>query len=150
MRLKYSLFSICSWMRRLFKNLIRLFSYLPLILSGVICLTILFPVSLGRVPVLSYFISEHELPVKYELCGEVKVIDEHGNIINKNVEVFVGGYKTSIYNLTDFSLKFSSPTTNEIFVVIKYDVNGESYEYTKRLIIGEKDHKITEEFIVNV
>ena len=74
------------------------------------------PSCFDRVPVLSYYISEHELPMMYELYGEVKVLDEKGNIVNQNVEVFVGGYSISLTS-TEFNLKFSAPTMNEVLLV---------------------------------
>jgi hypothetical protein len=100
------------------------------------------------VPVLSYYISEHELPITYELNGKVKVLDENGEVINKNVEVFVGGYSTHLAT-TEFNLKFSSPMVNEVFVVIRYEVDGEICEFTKCIVIEDGNHLFNEEFIIH-
>jgi len=84
----------------------------------------------------------------YELYGEVKVLDERGNIVNQNdVEVFVGGYSISLTS-TEFNLKFSAPTMNEVFVVIRYKLNGDIREFTKCLAVNAGNHIIKEEFII--
>ena len=79
--------------------------------------------------------------------GEVKVLDEDGNIINKNIEVFVGGYSTFLES-EHFNLTFSAPTTDEVYVIIRYEVNGDIYEFTKSLEINSNNYLITEEFII--
>lgn len=122
-------------------------SYFFLVFSVMVCLIVLVPGCFGRVPVLSYYICEHELPIVYELCGEVKVFDENNNVINENVEVFVGGYSTSLTS-TEFNLKFSAPTTDEIFVVIRYEVDGDMREFTKCLVIKDGNYVIKEVFII--
>jgi len=101
-------------------------------------------------PVLSYYISEHKLPMTYELYGEVSVLNKNGDIINKNVEVFVGGYRTYLGISTEFNLKFASPETSEVFVVIRYEVDEEIYELTRCLVIEGGSHVITEEFTIYV
>lgn len=136
--------------RRIFHRLPIILSYMFLTFSVMTSLMILFTNCFDRVPVLSYYISEHELPITYELCGEVKVIDKSGHIVNKNVEVIVGGYRTSTFLSTEFNLKFTSPMTNEVFVVIRYEKDGEIHEFTKCLIIADCNHTIEEEFIIYV
>lgn len=125
-------------------------SYVPLIISMMISLIIFFPNCFDRVPVLTYFIEKLELPITYELCGEVKIIDKNGNIVDKNVEVIVGGYKTSILGSTEFNLKFTSPMTNEVFVVIRYENNRKKHVFTNCLINNDEDsdHVFNEEFII--
>lgn len=145
--LKYIWLMLLGFMRRVLNRLPIILSYFFLVFSVVVCLVILIPNWFDRVPVLSYFISEHELPITYELYGEVKVLDENGNIINKNVEVFIGGYSTSLAG-TEFDLKFSAPVTNEMFVVIRYEVDGSIRTFTKRLVIRDGNHVIQEELII--
>ena len=94
-----------------------------------------------------YYISEHELPITYELNGKVKVLGEDGEVINKNVEVFVGGYSTHLAAM-EFNLNFSSPMVNEVFVVIRYEVDGKICEFTKCIEIKEGKHSLNEEFII--
>lgn len=96
---------------------------------------------------LSYYIIEEELPITYTLNGEVKVLDKDGNIINKNIEVFVGGYSTFLES-EHFNLIFSAPTTDEVYVVIRYEVNGNMDEFTECLEIKNNNHSITKEFII--
>lgn len=140
---------IAGFKHRVFNKLPIILSYFFLIFSVITCLLILVPNCFGRVPVLSYYISEHELPLTYELCGEVKVLDVNGDIVNKNIEVFIGGYSTAVTS-TEFNLKFSSPMANELFVVIRYEAYGDICEFTKRLVIKDRNYVIKEEFIIYV
>lgn len=84
----------------------------------------------------------------YELCGEVNILDENNDIINKDVEVFVGGYKTSLGISTEFSLEFVSPEISEVFVVIRYKADGEVREFTRCLVIEDTNHVIKEDFTI--
>ena len=111
--MKYLILMIKRLIRGIFKRIPIFLSYFLLIFSGIVCLTILLPCCFNRVPVLSYFICEHELPLAYELSGEVKIVDNDGNLVNKNVEVFVGGYSTLLTS-TEFNLRFSAPSTKTI------------------------------------
>ena len=119
--LKYLWLKLVGFMRRFFHKLPFILSYFFLVFSVIVCLVILFPKCFDRVPVLSYCISKHELPITYELYGEVIVVDAKGNIVNKNVEVFIGGYNTALSS-TEFDLKFSSPKVDELYVVIRYEI----------------------------
>ena len=144
---------ICLFMVRCIRILLHklpmIFSYLFLLFSVICFLIILIPDCFGKVPVLSYYIIEKELPVTYTLNGEVKVLDKSGNIINKNIEVFVGGYSTFLES-ERFNLTFTAPTTGEVYIVIRYEVNGNMYEFTKCLEFENYNHSITEEFIIYV
>lgn len=146
--MKYVWLRVVRFMRRVFNKLPTILSYFFLVFSVVACLIILAPNCFDRVPVLSYYISEHELPIAYELCGEVKVLDEHGDVVNKNVEVFVGGY-SAFLTTTEFKLNFSSPIAKEVFVVIRYEVDGDIREFTKCLVVKDGNHVIKEEFIIH-
>lgn len=147
--MKYLILKTKRLLRDIFKRIPIVLSYSFLVLSGIVCLTILLPRCFNRVPVLSYFICEHELPLTYELCGEVKIIDKDGKLVNKNVEVFVGGYSTFLTS-TEFKLKFSAPITERIFVVIRYEKNGKVIESTQSLKIDKECYSIWKEFIINV
>lgn len=146
--MKYLWLMIVRFTHRVLNKLPSILSYFFLAFSVMACLIILVPSCFDRVPVLSYYISEHELPMVHELHGEVKVLDEKGNIVNKNVEVFVGGYSTSLTS-TEFNLKFSAPTMNEVFVVIRYEVDGDIREFTKCVVVKGGNHVIKEEFIIH-
>lgn len=147
MCLKYVRLMMVRFVRRILSKLPTMFSYIFLVFSAAVCFIILLPNCFDRVPILPYLISKHELPITYELSGEVKVLDENGDIINKNVEVFVGGYSTSLVS-PKFTLKFSSPMTDEVFAVIRYEVDGEILQFTKCLPIKDRKHEIKEEFII--
>ena len=146
--MKYFRLIIVRFTHKVFNKLPSAFSYFFLAFSVIACLIVLVPSCFDRVPILSYYISEHELPMMYELHGEVKVLDEKDNLVNKNVEVFVGGYSTSLTS-TEFNLKFSAPAMNEVFVVIKYEVNGNIREFAKCLVVKDGNHVIKEEFIIH-
>lgn len=145
--LKYALLMLIRFIRRVLKKLPIIFSYFFLVFSVVVCLVILIPNCFDRIPALSYFISTYELPITYELQGEIRVLDKSDNIVNKNVEVFVGGYSTSLTETT-FDLKFSSSLTNEIFVVIRYEVDGHIRIFSECIAINDKNHVIQKEFII--
>lgn len=145
--LKYLWIIVVRSARNLLHKLPTIFSYFFLVFSVICCLIFLFPSCFSKVPVLSYYIIEKELPISYTLNGEVKVLDNDGNIINKNIEVFVGGYST-ILESEHFNLTFSAPTTDEVYVVIRYEVNGNMDEYTECLEIKNNNHSITKEFII--
>ena len=145
--LKYLWLIVVRSTRNLLHKLPTIFSYFFLAFSVICCLIILFPSCFNKVPVLSYYIIEKELPITYTLNGEVKVLDKDGNIINKNIEVFVGGYSTFLES-EHFNLIFSAPTTDEVYVVIRYEVNGNMDEFTECLEIKNNNHSITKEFII--
>lgn len=86
----------------------------------------------------------------YELYGKVSVLDKNDDIINKNVEVFIGGYKTFIGASKEFNLKFVSPETSEVFIVIRYEVDEEKFEFTRGLVIEDNNYIIKEEFTIHV
>lgn len=62
-------------------------------------------------------------------------------------DVFVGGYSVFLES-EQFDLTFSSPITDEVYVVIRYEVNGSIYEYTKCLEIKNNNRSMSEEFII--
>lgn len=153
---------ICSKIRLLFKycwlkilrvariflhKLPTFFSYFFLVFSVIACLIFLIPECFDRVPVLSYYIREQELPITYTLNGKVKVLDADGKTINKNIEVFVGGYSVYLKS-EDFSLMFSSPITDEVYVIIRYEINGDVRFITENLKIEDNSYSITKEFII--
>lgn len=145
--LKYFRLVMVRGIRNLLHNLPTICSYLFLVFSVISCLIILIPSCFNKVPVISYYISEQKFPITYKLNGEVKVLDENGNVINKNIEVFVGGYSVFLES-EQFDLTFSSPITDEVYVVIRYEVNGSIYEYTKCLEIKNNNRSMSEEFII--
>ena len=145
--LKYLWLIVVRGIYNLLHKLSALFSYFFLAFSVMSCLIILFPSCFDKMPALSYYISEQEFPITYTLNGEVRVLDENGKIINKNIEVFVGGYSVFVES-EHFNLTFSSPTTDEMYVVIRYEVNGNMYEFTRCLEIKNNNHTITKEFII--
>ena len=147
MRLRYVYFLIRRAMYKVFRRLPTVLSYLFLAFSVFACLIILIPNCFSKVPVLSYYIHENEFPITYELLGEVKILDDSGNIVNKDVEVYIGGYSTSLTS-TNFSLKFTSRMTDEFYVVIIYEVDGKKQEYTKRMKIKDGNHSIYKEFVI--
>ena len=147
--MKYLWLIMVRFMHRIFSKLPSILSYFFLAFSVMVCFIILVPSCFDRVPVLSYYIEEHELPLTYKLQGEIKVLDETGNIVNKNVEIFVGGYSTTLTS-TEFNLTFSAPATDKVFVVIRYEVDGNIRELTKCLVIKDGNLVIEEEFIIHV
>ena len=148
--MKYLWLILVRYIHQLSNRLPSILSYFFLTFSVMTCLIILVPNCFDRIPVLSYVIDEHELPILYDLHGEVKVLDDKNNIVNKNVAVFVGGYSTSLTS-TEFALKFTAQSTTEVIVVaIRYEVNGNMKLFTKFLEIKDRNHIINEEFVIHV
>jgi hypothetical protein len=85
----------------------------------------------------------------YELHGKVQVINEAGEIVNRNVEVFVGGYKSKVVS-SNFELVFSAPMMKEMYVIIRYEVNGKIEECVKYIEINDKERVISEEFNIYI
>lgn len=147
---KYLWLKVGRLRKKIFSRIAFIFSYFFLSFSALACMIILASNCFDRVPILSYFVREYKLPLTYELCGEVKVLDENGNLVNENVEIYVGGYKTAILTSTEFHLTFIAPMLDEVYVVVRYEVDGEILEFVKCLIIKEENHIIREEFIIYV
>lgn len=108
---------------------------------------ILFPICYDRVPVYSYFVQEWELPISYNLSGKVEIVDAYGNIVNRDVEIFVGGYSATANSIGEFHLVFSAPSTTEIFAVVKYaNPAGQIITKTESIVIKNGIHVIEKEF----
>ena len=148
---KRFLLSIKRILRSIFRGLGFKLSIIFLLFSFLVSLMIIAPICFNRIPVYSYFISELELPIAYELNGVVKIIDNNNNIVNKDIEVFIGGYSTTTNVNGEFKLKFSAPTTTEIFVTIRYVApNGNTNIACEILTIGSGEHDLEKEFIIHV
>lgn len=118
-----------------------------LIFSFFVLLMVLFPILYDRVPLYSYFIQKWELPISYELDGKIEVLDANGYFVNRDVEVFIGGYSTKVADDGEFKLVFSAPTATKLFVVVQYvDTTGRIVTKTELLIIGNGMHSIKKEF----
>lgn len=146
--IKYAWLILIRFVNKFLNRVPTILSYSFLVFSVVSCFMVLIPNCFDKAPIFSYYISEGEFPITYELCGKVMVVDEKNDIINKDVEVFVGGYSTHLTS-TEFSLKFTSPLAREFFVVIRYKLNGSVEEYTKSLILKKDQHVIREEFVIH-
>lgn len=121
--MKYLWLIVVRFTHKVLNKFPSILSYFFLAFSVIACLVILVPSCFDRVLVLSYYISEHELPMMYELYGEVKVLDEKGNIVNQNVEVFVGGYSITIFISTHSVTMIKSADKNHI-ISIEETENG--------------------------
>ena len=141
--------------RRFFRSAFRgigfKLSVIFLIFNVAVSLLILIPNCFDQVPVYSYFVRELKLPIAYELNGKVELVDVNGNVVNTDVEIFVGGYSTSTNSNGEYILDFSAPATTEIFVVIRY-TNHECNTITKTesVLVKHGVHTIEREFVYNV
>ncbi|MGE5389794.1 MAG: hypothetical protein ACM3PE_01900 [Deltaproteobacteria bacterium] len=118
-----------------------------LIFSFFVLLMILFPICYDRIPVYSYFVEEWKLPISYNFSGKVEIVDANDKFVNKDVEIFVGGYSTTANSIGEFHLVFSAPTATEIFAVIKYtNLAGQTITKTESLVIKGGIHDIEKDF----
>lgn len=125
-------------------------SYFLLIFSVAVCVVLLVPEWFDQVPVLSYYISEQELPMAYELRGEVIIYDQEGEQIDTNAQVFVGGYHVQTETGTNFTLTFSSPAVNSIYAVIRYEIDGQVFEHTQVFLNDGHTHVFEGKIIIHV
>lgn len=138
-------------LRGIIKGLGFKLSILLLVFSVAVSLMMLIPSCLDRAPIYSYFISELKLPISYELTGKVEIRDKNNMIINKDVEIFIGGYTAPVGINGTFTLKFSSPTTSEICVTIKYTKPDGIIETKTEFITPRNgEHSLQREFIIYV
>ena len=146
MNFKYVRLIIGRLLRKVSEALTNSISYIFLVFSVFVSIFLILPNLFQRAPVLSYYVSELELPMTYELCGCVKIKDENGRIVNQNVQVNVGGYREELRSNTDFDLHFTSPKTDEVVVVIRYDIGNEKKETIRYINIEEGAVVAREEF----
>lgn len=125
-------------------------SYFFLAFSVVVCVVLLVPEWFDRVPVLSYYISEHELPMSYELRSEVIIYDQEGKTIDTNAEIFVGGYHAQAETGTSFALTFSSPAVDRIYVIVQYEIDGQIFEHTHEFWNNGRTHIFEGKIIIHV
>lgn len=95
-------------------------SIILLLFSVTFSFLLIFPICFHRVPIYSYFISELKLPYSYSLEGDVQLFDINGNVVNQNIDVYIGGYKTTAAADGTFFLKFSASNANEVPIVFSY------------------------------
>jgi len=141
--------------RRLFRKAFRgigfNLSVVFLILSAAVSLMIIAPNCFDRVPIYYYLIREWKLPIAYELRGKVEIVNAGGNVVNKDVEIFVGGYCATVNSNGEFELVFSATSTSEVFVVIRYiNPTGQIITKTELIVINSGIHDIEKEFKYNV
>lgn len=126
-------------------------SIIFLLFSVAVSLMIIAPNCFDRIPIYSYFIRELELPITYQLSGMIEIVDADGNIVSTDAEVFIGGYSTHTTSNGEYILNFSSPKTNEVFVVIRYtNPNGKIETRTEYVPIMDSVHDIERMFVYNV
>lgn len=141
---------ITRLVRKLVSKLPVVISYVFLFFSIIVCIVLLVPEWFDQVPVLSYYISEQELPMSYELRGEVIIYDQKGKTIDTNVQVFVGGYQIQAETGTSFALTFSSPAVNSIYAVVRYEIDGQVFEHTQVFLNDGYTHVFEGEIIIHV
>lgn len=150
MNMKYACLMVRRFFYKALKVLAHNLSYFFLIFCVVVSFMILVPTSLNRAPVFSYFIRKMELPLTYNMHGEVHVVDGEGNVINNNVIIYVGGYNADVGNSEKYQLTFSSPESNVFFVNIIYvNENGDIREFTQDVEFPENSYSIEENFIIH-
>mgnify|MGYP003314829985 CR=1 FL=1 len=134
--------------RKLLKAIPSILSYFFLVVSMLICIILLVPQCVDRVPVVSYFLSEHEFPMSYELHGEVNIYED-GELVDGNVWVYVGGYQINTSTSEPFTLSFVSPASKSFSVVIRYVIDGKTFDYTQIVYPKSGTHIVEREFVIH-
>lgn len=127
------------------RPLFTIISYIPLFVSSILCVFVLFSTFFNRIPTFSDCFQEKEYPITYNLSGTVNLFDSTGELIESEIEIFVGGYSITTFSSENFDLTFSSPKTNDIYVVFAYEINGVSHEYVE-LLNNNNNRRIEKEF----
>lgn len=82
-----------------------------------------------RAPILSFFVTELELPIVYNLSGIIEIKDTNQNLMNiSDIYIIIGGYRDCIENGEEYSINFSATENENIPVVIKYNIGGNERE----------------------
>ncbi len=135
----------------LFKGFLLNISVILLLFSAAVSLLMLIPNCLHREPVYSYFISELKLPLSYDLSGKVQILDVDNNLVNKDVEIYIGGYSSMAKFDGTFSLKFTSSETIKVPIVINYTKpNGQSETQIEFIALRCGEYHLQKEFIYHV
>ena len=143
------------WFRRIlraiFRNATLKLSIVFLCFSASVSLMILVPNFFDRAPIYSHLVRELNLPISYEVFGQVQIVGLDDDTDNRQVEIFVGGYHVSANIDGTFSLRFSSPLTNEIFLIIRHTTSCGKTTIVYEVIsprLGE--HRLEREFVIYV
>lgn len=144
--LKFIYIRIRSYIKNFLNKIGVIITFGVPLFSVVIFLLILAPEVFGRVPSLSFFISEKSLPVTYSLQGSVAIFDQCKEIIDEEVEIHIGGYRGTTKTGEKFEITFTSPLNSEIFVVFTYEINGQEYAVVKSIQIEGGIRKLEKTF----
>jgi hypothetical protein len=88
-----------------------------------------------------------ELPITYEVSGKIEFCDNNGNILNLDATIFAGGYYGTIEPDGNYHLIFSSPKTEDVYLIIRYDdQSGNEQLKTEHLHMDEDIHSLKEDF----
>lgn len=147
--LKLIALAITNFIRKCIKLLPNFLSYCILAGSIFSCLIILAPELFDRVPVVSYFISKHELPMAYELQGEVLIIKDDA-VIESDIRIYIGGYYAKASTAEPFRLSFVSPSSKRFCVVIQYVIDGRTHEHVQIINCPNGTNVIERKFIIRV
>lgn len=136
--------------RKLFKHIGFNLSLIFVLLSFFISLFFLVPSLFSRVPVFSYLIDTLSLPLSYEFDGRVNLVNSDGTDIYQPVNIYIGGYNVQSISGEQFTIKFSSESTEFFYINIEYeDATGKDAIITKR-IETNGETKLSEVISINV
>lgn len=126
-------------------------SFVFLVFSALVSFMILLPSVADKAPIYPYFIKKLELPIAYDLYGNVSIIDSDGSTHNSDVTIFVGGYKEEIGSNVKYHISFSSPKNDSFYVNITYkDPSGDLKTFTESVEFSEGQHSIERDFVIHV
>lgn len=126
-------------------------SIILLLSSVTFSLMLIFPICFNCVPIYSYFISELRLPYSYSLDGEVQLLDINGNIVNQDIDIYIGGYKTTAAADGTFFLRFSASNVNEVPIVFSYaNSNDNHMTQVEYITLVDGVYVLKKEYVFNV
>lgn len=77
-----------------------------------------------RIPILAYLIREFNFPIVLNVNGEIDIYIDEQLITDLPVTVKIGGYGQSVYSGQKYNFNFSVVDTQNIPVVIEYQIDN--------------------------
>lgn len=89
------------------------------------------------------------LPYSYSLEGTVQLLDIDGNVASQDIDIYIGGYKTTAASGGAFFIRFSASTTNKIPIVFSYVTSsGDHVTHVEYIALTNGEYTLQREYIL--
>lgn len=125
-------------------------SIILLLFSVSFSMMLIFPVCFHRVPIYSYFLNELKLPCSYSLEGKVQLLDNKEKVVDQNIIVYVGGYKTTTASDGTFHLEFSASNIDKVPIVFSFVTSsGDSVVQVEYITLTNDVYALQKEYVLH-